>query len=69
MWNNLLRVVGSAMVPFERWNTVEDTCPVGIDGSSLRKALNVAPVSLTADGVVSFNTPVHILCCAASRLM
>ena len=61
-------VVAGATAPFGRWNIVEDTLPVGIDGSSLRKALDVAPVvSLTADGIVSFNTtPVRILCCAAS---
>jgi hypothetical protein len=35
----------------------------------LRKALDVAPVSLTADGIVPFNTPMRILCCAASGLM
>ena len=60
-------VVAGATAPFGRWNIAEDTLPVGIDGSSLRKALDVAPVvSLTADGIVSFNTPVCILCCAAS---
>jgi hypothetical protein len=35
----------------------------------LRKALDVAPVSLTADGIVPFNTPMHILSCAASGSM
>ena len=69
MWSNLLSEVAGAMAPFGRWNTAEDTHPVGIDGSSLRKALDVVPVSLTADGIVSFNTPVRILCCAASGLM
>jgi len=29
----LLRVVAGAMAPFGRWNTVEDTCLVGIDGA------------------------------------
>jgi len=69
LWSNLLRVVAGAMAPFGRWNTMEDTHPVGIDGSSLRKVLDVAPVSLTADGMVPFNTPMRILCCAASGLM
>ncbi len=64
-----MTVVAGAMAPFGRWNTVEDTHPVGMDGSSLRKALNVAPVSLTADGIVPFNTPMRVLCCAASGLM
>ena len=59
-------VVAGATAPFGRWNTAEDTLPVGIDGSSLRKALDVAMVSLTVDGIVSFSTPVRILCCAAS---
>jgi hypothetical protein len=43
--------------------------PSWIDGSSLRKALEVAPVSLTADCIVPFNTPMLILCCAASGSM
>ena len=57
----MLSVVASAMAPFGRWNTPEDTRPVGIDGSSLSKALDVVPVSLTADGMVPFNTP-DMLC-------
>ncbi len=64
-----MTVVAGAAAPFERWNTNEDTRPVGMDGSSLRKALNMAPVSLTADGIVPFDTPMRILCCAASGLM
>ncbi len=62
-------MVAGATAPFGRWNTVEDTHPVGMDGLSLRKALDVAPVSLTADGIVPFNMPLRILCCAASGLM
>ena len=61
--------VAGARAPFRIWNIADDTRPVGIDGSSLRKALNVAPVLLTADGIVPFNTPMRILCCAASGLM
>ena len=62
-------MVAGAMAPFGRWNTAEDMCPVGIVGSSLRKALDVAPVSLTADGIVPFNTPMRILCCVPSGSM
>ncbi len=69
LWSNLLTVVAGAMAPFGRWNTAEDTRPVGMDGSFLRKALDVAPVSLTMDGIVPFNTPMSILCCATSGLM
>ncbi len=69
LWSNLLTVVAGALAPFGRWNTVEDTRPVGMDGSSLRKALDVAPVSLTTDNIVPFNTPMRILCCAASGSM
>ncbi len=69
MWSNLLTVVAGATAPFGRWNTAEDTRPVGMDGSYLRNALNVAPVSLTADGIVPFNTPMHILGCAVSGSM
>jgi hypothetical protein len=69
LWSNLLTVVAGVMVPFGRWNTIADTHPVGMDGSSLRKALDVAPVSLTMDGIVPFNTPMRILCCAVSGLM
>ncbi len=64
-----MTVVAGVMAPFGRWNTVEDMRPVGMDGSSLRKALDVAPVSLTADGIVPFNMPMRILCCATSGLM
>ena len=64
-----MSVVAGAMAPFGRWNTAVDTRPVGIDGSSLRKAFDVAPVLLTADGMVPFNTPVRILCGAASGLV
>ena len=62
-------MVAKVMALFGRWNTIEDTRPVGMDGSSLRKALDVAPVSLTADGLVPFNMPLRILCCAASGSM
>ncbi len=54
-------VVAGATAPFGRWNTAEDTRPVGRDGSDVRKALDVAPVLLTADGIVPFNTPMCIL--------
>ncbi len=54
-------VVAGATALFRRWNTAEDTRPVGRDGSDLRKALDVAPVSLTADGIVQLNTPMRIL--------
>ena len=69
MWSNLLSVVAGAMAPFGKWKTAEDTRPVGIDGCSLRKALDMAPVLLTADGMVPFNTPMRILCSAVSGLM
>ena len=70
LWRNVLRVVAGAMAPFGRWNTAEDTRLVGIDGSTLRKALNVVPVLPTADGMVPFHImPMYILCCAASGLM
>ena len=38
---------------------------VGRDGYDARKALDVVPVLLTADGTVPFRTPMHI---AASGL-
>ena len=69
LWCNLLIVDAGATAPFGRWNIAEETRPVGMDGSSLRKACDVAPVSLTADGIVPFNTPMRILCCAMSGLM
>ncbi len=62
MWSNLLTMVAGGMVPFERWSTADDTCPVGRDGSDVRIVLNVALVLLTADGIVLFNMPMHILC-------
>jgi hypothetical protein len=60
-WSNLLTVVAGGTVPFGRWNTVEDTRPVGRDGSDVRKALDVAPVLLTAEGNAPLNTPMHML--------
>jgi hypothetical protein len=54
-------VVAGSMALFGRWNTMEDTRPVGRDGSDVRKALNVAPVLLTADSIVPLNTPMRIL--------
>ena len=53
-------VVAGAMAPFGRGNTEEDTCPVGRDGSDVRKALNVAPVSLTMDGIMLLNTLMRV---------
>ncbi len=60
-WSNFLTVVAGATAPFGRWNTAEDTRPVGRDGSDMRKALDVAPVLLTTDGIVPFNTPMSML--------
>ncbi len=62
-------VVAGATALFGRWNAAEDTCPVGRDGSDMRKALDMAPVSLTADGIVALNTPMCILFWAASGSM
>ncbi len=59
--SKLLTVVAGVTTPFGRWNTVEDTRPVGRDGSDVRKALNVAPVLLTAEGIVLLNTPMRML--------
>ena len=69
VWSNLLTVVAGATAPFGRCNTVDDTRPVGIDGSFLREGLDVAPVLLTAEVIVLFNTPMRILCCATSGSM
>ncbi len=54
-------VVAGATALFGRWNTAEDPHPVGRAGSDMRKALDGAPVLLTADGIVLFNTPMRIL--------
>jgi hypothetical protein len=64
-----LTVVAGATTPFRRWNTTEDTRPDGRDGSDMRKALNVALVLLTADGIVPLNTPMRMLFWAASGSM
>ena len=64
-----MTVVAGATAPFGRWNTAEDMRPVGIDGSFLREGLDVAPVLLTAEVIVLFNTPMRILCCATSGSM
>jgi hypothetical protein len=60
-WSNLLTAVALAMAPFGRWNTVEDMHPIGRDGSDMRKTLDVAPVLLTADGIVLLNTPMRMV--------
>ena len=67
LWSNLLSVVAGATAPFGY--VAEDARPVGMDGSSLKKALDVAPVSLTAGGIVPFSMPMRILRCAASGSM
>ncbi len=54
---------------FGRWNTAEDTCQVGRDGSDVRKALDMAPVLLTVDGIVQLNTLMRMLFWAMSGLM
>ncbi len=59
--SNLLTVVAGATAPFGRWNIAEDMCSVGRDGSDVRKALDVAPVLLTADGIVPLNMPMRML--------
>jgi hypothetical protein len=61
LWSKLLMVVAGVTAPFGRCNTTEDMRPVGRDGSDMRKALDVAPVLLTVDGIVPFNTPVRIV--------
>ncbi len=63
-----MRVAG-VTAPFGRWNTAEDTCQVGRDGSDVRKALDVAPVLLTTDGIVQLNTLMRMLFWAASGSM
>jgi hypothetical protein len=55
LWSNLLTVVAGAMAPF--------------GGSDVRKALDVARVSLIADGIVLLNMPMRILFWATSGLM
>jgi hypothetical protein len=45
------------MVPLGRWNTTLDGIPVEIDGADGRRACNVAPVLLMADGIVPLRTP------------
>jgi hypothetical protein len=51
-----MTVEAAAMVLSRRWNTSLDRIPVGIDGADGRRACNVAPVSLTADGIVPLRT-------------
>ncbi len=47
----------AAVVPSGRWNTTLDGIPMGIDGADGRRACDVAPVLLTADGIVPLRTP------------
>jgi hypothetical protein len=50
-------VEAAAVVPLERWNTTVDGIPMGIDGADGRRACDVAPVLLTADGIIPLRTP------------
>ena len=61
LWSSLLTVVAGAMVPSGRCNTAVDTRPVDRDESDVREAVDVAPVSLTADGIVRSMCP--CACC------
>ncbi len=47
----------TAVVPLGRWNTTLDEVPVGIDGADGRRACDVKPMSLTADGIVPLRPP------------
>ncbi len=47
----------TAVVPLGRWNTTFDGIPMGIDGAGGRRACDVAPVLLTANGIVPLRTP------------
>jgi hypothetical protein len=51
-WRSLLTVKAAAVIPLGRWKIIVDQVPVGIDGADGRRACNVTPVSLTADGIV-----------------
>ena len=62
-------VVAGATAPFGRWNAAEDTRPVGRDGSDVKKALDMAPVLLTRDGIVRLYKPICLLFWAASGSM
>ena len=62
-------VVAGATAPSGRWNTAVETRPVCVDGSNLRKALNMVLVLLTSDGMVPFRTPVCMWLRAVRGLM
>ncbi len=50
-------VEATAVVLFGRYNITLDQIPVGIYGANRRRTCNVAPVLLTADGIVPLRTP------------
>ena len=60
LWWSLLIVVALAWSPNAPPKVDVDLTPVGIDGSSGVNALAVAPVSLTADGMLPLRTPARI---------
>ncbi len=62
---SLLIVDAAAVAPFGRWNTARDCSPVGIKEANGNKACDVAPVSLTAKGIVPASTASLMLCCSA----
>ncbi len=56
-------VEATAVVPLGRWNITLDQMLVGIDGANGRRACNIAPVSLTADGIVPLRVPACVCVC------
>ncbi len=49
----------AAMILLGRWNTTLDQIPVRIDGADGRRACNVMPGLLMADGINPLRTPSH----------
>jgi hypothetical protein len=60
-WCNLWIIVAATVAPSGRWNTAVDMVLVGIVGVEGMNALEVAAVSLTAQGMDPSRTPLQIL--------
>jgi hypothetical protein len=59
LWCSLLILVAAAVSPSGRWNTAVKIEFVGIDGAEGRNAWEVAPMSLTAEGMDPLRTAVR----------
>ncbi len=59
LWCSIWSLVAPAGAPSGRWNTAVEVVFVGIDGAEGRNVWEVAPVSLTAEGIDPLRTAIR----------